>query len=45
MTNVAEHEARELWFLTGSQHLYGDETLAQVATERDDRLAPAQLPG
>jgi L-arabinose isomerase len=22
---------QELWFLTGSQHLYGDETLAQVA--------------
>jgi L-arabinose isomerase len=31
MTNVAEQEARELWFLTGSQHLYGDETLERVA--------------
>ncbi len=31
MTKLAEHETQELWFLTGSQHLYGDETLAQVA--------------
>jgi L-arabinose isomerase len=30
MTNT-EHETREIWFLTGSQHLYGDETLAKVA--------------
>lgn len=28
---MVEHKARELWFLTGSQHLYGDETLARVA--------------
>jgi L-arabinose isomerase len=28
---VAESRAQELWFLTGSQHLYGDETLKQVA--------------
>ena len=31
MTNVAEHKTQQLWFLTGSQHLYGDETLKQVA--------------
>ena len=31
MTNVAEHKTQELWFLTGSQHLYGDETLEKVA--------------
>src|SRR5262249_44486017 len=31
MTDVAEKKTRELWFLTGSQELYGDETLAQVA--------------
>jgi L-arabinose isomerase len=31
MTNVAEHKTQQLWFLTGSQHLYGDETLRQVA--------------
>ncbi len=31
MTNVAEHKTQEVWFLTGSQHLYGDETLRQVA--------------
>jgi L-arabinose isomerase len=28
---VAEQQTRELWFLTGSQHLYGNETLEQVA--------------
>ncbi len=33
MTNVAEHNTQELWFLTGSQHLYGDETLKQVARD------------
>jgi L-arabinose isomerase len=31
MTNVAETKKQELWFLTGSQHLYGEETLAEVA--------------
>lgn len=30
MTHVT-HKSQELWFLTGSQHLYGDETLKQVA--------------
>ena len=24
-------KTKELWFVTGSQHLYGEETLAQVA--------------
>jgi L-arabinose isomerase len=31
MTNVAEPKTQEIWFLTGSQHLYGDETLKKVA--------------
>ena len=31
MTKLAEHKTQEVWFLTGSQHLYGDETLKQVA--------------
>ena len=31
MTNVPENKKQELWFLTGSQHLYGDETLKKVA--------------
>jgi L-arabinose isomerase len=26
---------KEVWFITGSQHLYGDETLNQVATNSD----------
>ncbi|MDN5796586.1 MAG: L-arabinose isomerase [Intrasporangium sp.] len=35
MTAPAEtpHETREVWFLTGSQQLYGDETLRQVADQ------------
>ena len=37
-------EAREIWFLTGSQGLYGPETLDQVAEHLDkfDRL-PAEV--
>jgi L-arabinose isomerase len=27
---MSEHEKREVWFLTGTQHLYGEETLRQV---------------
>lgn len=26
-------ETKEIWFVTGSQHLYGDETLSQVAAD------------
>jgi L-arabinose isomerase len=28
---MAKHKTQQLWFLTGSQHLYGDDTLKQVA--------------
>jgi L-arabinose isomerase len=38
MTRASESASRELWFLTGSQHLYGDETLKQVA-ENSRRIA------
>ena len=31
MTHSVSQKAPELWFLTGSQHLYGDETLERVA--------------
>jgi L-arabinose isomerase len=31
MKNGVAPNSRELWFLTGSQHLYGDETLEKVA--------------
>jgi L-arabinose isomerase len=31
MTNMAEQMTKELWFLTGSQDLYGSETLKEVA--------------
>jgi L-arabinose isomerase len=38
MTRVSEPATREIWFLTGSQHLYGDETLKQVS-ENSRRIA------
>src|SRR5688500_17573195 len=31
MTNMVEQKTKELWFLTGSQDLYGSDTLKQVA--------------
>ncbi|TGE24987.1 L-arabinose isomerase [Hymenobacter aquaticus] len=37
MINISQYEA---WFITGSQHLYGPETLAQVA-EHSVRIAAA----
>jgi L-arabinose isomerase len=37
---VPQQKAQELWFLTGSQHLYGDETLEQVA-RNSQRIAEA----
>src|SRR6187399_2290421 len=43
MTNVAENKQREIWFLTGSQHLYGEETLEQVA--RNSRQIVESLDG
>jgi L-arabinose isomerase len=33
MPTIDPVSGRELWFLTGSQHLYGEETLAQVDTQ------------
>ena len=39
MTNVVDKK-KELWFLTGSQHLYGDETLKQVA-QNSQKIAEA----
>ncbi|MFB4420792.1 L-arabinose isomerase [Streptomyces sp. QL37] len=33
------HSEREIWFLTGSQSLYGDETLAQVAGQSQEICA------
>ncbi len=35
MTSVADQNKREIWFLTGSQHLYGEETLKQVASNSE----------
>jgi L-arabinose isomerase len=38
MKRLANQKEREIWFLTGSQHLYGQETLARVA-ENSQRIA------
>ena len=37
---VNPFDGQEVWFLTGSQHLYGEETLQQVA-EQSQRVAAA----
>ena len=33
MTTPTAQDDFEVWFLTGSQHLYGEETLRQVAEQ------------
>jgi L-arabinose isomerase len=37
-------KAPEIWFLTGSQHLYGPETLAEVARHSQEIAAGLSLP-
>lgn len=48
MTGTAQHTKREIWFLTGSQQLYGDEVLKQVAANSrhiaESLEASGQLP-
>ena len=34
------YEGREVWFVTGSQDLYGEETLAQVAEQSRKDVDP-----
>jgi L-arabinose isomerase len=47
-THAQPYDSHEVWFLTGSQHLYGEETLAQVAQQSRqiaERLdAAAEIP-
>jgi L-arabinose isomerase len=38
-------EQKELWFLTGSQDLYGDETLRQVAEQSQQVAATLDAAG
>ncbi|MEJ7661669.1 MAG: hypothetical protein WKG07_19855 [Hymenobacter sp.] len=38
MIDISHYEA---WFITGSQHLYGPETLAQVARHSQERSPKA----
>ena len=48
---MTEFNDKEVWFITGSQHLYGEETLKQVAANsaeivnglNDSRLVPLKL--
>jgi L-arabinose isomerase len=40
MADVTDHKTHELWFLTGSQHLYGDQALKQVA-QNSQQIAEA----
>lgn len=42
---MPEQTTRELWFLTGSQHLYGDETLKQVAANSQKIAAELDASG
>ena len=37
---MVELQAKEVWFITGSQHLYGEETLHQVA-EHSQKIVQA----
>src|SRR5260370_41476115 len=40
-------EAREIWYITGTQHLYGEQTLRQVAADSEkivQELNDSQLP-
>ncbi len=50
MTNTERHlpspfESREVWFLTGSQDLYGEDTLAEVASQSRDIVAALNAAG
>ena len=38
MTAPTAQDDFEVWFLTGSQHLYGEETLRQVAEQQPGLL-------
>ncbi len=42
---MAQQKTLELWFLTGSQHLYGDETLKQVARNSQEIAKALDLSG
>ena len=42
---MAEQKTQELWFLTGSQHLYGEETLKQVAKNSQQIVDSLQRSG
>jgi L-arabinose isomerase len=45
MTHPAAQKTPELWFLTGSQHLYGDETLEKVARNSQEIAASLDRSG
>src|SRR4051812_37483047 len=43
--NMNPFDGREIWFLTGSQGLYGDDTLAQVAAQSQEVVAQLDAAG
>src|SRR3954465_11368914 len=43
--NMNPFDGREIWFLTGSQGLYGDDTLAQVAAQSQEGVAQLDAAG
>lgn len=45
MKRLADRNEREIWFLTGSQHLYGQETLARVAENSQRIVASLEQSG
>ncbi len=42
---MTTHDTRQIWFLTGSQHMYGDETLRQVADQSEGIVRQLNLGG
>jgi L-arabinose isomerase len=45
MTHQVAQNTAELWFLTGSQHLYGEETLKSVARNSQEIAASLDRSG
>ena len=45
MSAIASYEHRQIWFLTGSQDLYGEQTLRQVAEQSADVVARLNASG
>ena len=42
---MSTHDTRQIWFLTGSQTMYGDDTLRQVADQSRRSCATQRAAG